>query len=225
MDKKHIVKSYDAEIDLLRSKITEMAVMAKEQLQRASEALLNRDGTLAKDVIRGDSDVNQLQTEVDNLAVQMLAKRQPLALDLRYIVSGLKIAADLERIADYAANIAKNILRLNHAALDTPVRSVIRMTELAGKMLKDVMEAYQNSDDEKAVDVWHRDDEINRIYTELLSQLREYMSQDSENTKAFTALLFTARCCERIGDHITNVAESVYYIVHAEPYHGDAREF
>jgi phosphate transport system protein len=139
-----------------------------------------------------------------------------MAVDLRNIISGLKIAADLERIADYAANIAKHVIELNSISLDQPVQSIIAMAEVARSMLEDVINAYMETDIERAVEIWHRDSQINQIYGELLGQLRSFMERDSENIKAYTGLLFVARCCERIGDHITNVAESVYFIESGE---------
>jgi phosphate transport system protein len=148
----------------------------------------------------------------------MLAMRQPMGSDLRHIISALKIAADLERIADYAANIAKNVMDLDHVSLEKPVELIIRMAELASHMLKDVIVAYREVDVRKATAVWHRDEDINKIYADLLSHLRSYMKADSDNINVYTSLIFAARCCERIGDHIKNVAESVYFITHGESF-------
>jgi phosphate transport system protein len=128
----------------------------------------------------------------------------------------LKIATDLERIADYAANIAKNVMHLDHVSMEKPLGLIIRMGELASHMLMDVIDAYRGSDVRKAIAVWHRDEDINQVYADLLSHLRSYMKADSDNINAYTSLIFAARCCERIGDHIKNVAESVYFITHGE---------
>lgn len=218
MEKKHIVKSYDEELDLLRLKISEMGKKAYEQLARAMDALMKRDDELANEIIKDDIDVNALQAEVNDLTISMLAKRQPLAIDLRLIVSALKMATDLERIADYAKNIAKHVFDLNHLTLDEPNRYIISMCECAFTMLEDAMDAFHESDEKKAVKVWQKDSDIDEEYTELLIFLHNIMSRRPENTKAFTALLFVARCCERIGDHITNLAESVYYTVTGTSY-------
>ena len=156
---------------------------------------------LASEVIDNDTRVNLLQEEIDNFSVRILAMRQPVAIDLRSIIAGLKMAAEIERIADYAANIAKNVANLNQVSLEKPVALIIGMAEVAQQMLQNVVEAYRALDVDKAVSVWHRDQEVNRIYADLLSQLRTYMSVDTENLKTYTSLIFVARCCERIGDH------------------------
>jgi phosphate transport system protein len=221
MAKKHIVKSYDDELELLKSKVTAMGSAAEEQIAKAIECLKKRDSGLARETIKADAWVNLLQNEIDGLTVRMLASRQPMAVDLRYIVSALKIATDLERVADYAANIARHVMDLNHVALDKPVASIVTMAQTGREMLKNVMEAYAETDVETAVEVWHRDEEINRRYTDFLSQLRDFMVNDIENTKAYTSLIFVARCCERIGDHIKNVAENVHFIKHGEVYQGE----
>jgi phosphate transport system protein len=216
MPKDHTVRSYDQELDLLISKISEMGKVAEEQLAKALEALITKDSQLAVNVIYSDLQVNDLQNAVDRLTVRMLAMRQPMGSDLRHIISSLKIAAELERIADYAANIAKHGMDLDHVSLEKPVGLIIRMAELASHMLKDVIDAYRKADVHKAMDVWHRDEEVNQFYTDLLSQLRSYMKVDSDNINTYTSLIFTARCCERIGDHIKNIAEGVYFITHGE---------
>jgi phosphate transport system protein len=216
MSKDHIVRSYDQELELLMSKISEMGKVAEEQLAKAVEALITKDSRLAVNVIYSDAQVNDLQNTVDGLTVRMLAMRQPMGSDLRHIISALKIAADLERIADYAANIAKNVMDLDHVSLEKPVGLIIRMAELASHMLKDVIDAYRETDVRKAIAVWYRDENINQVYADLLSHLRSYMKADSDYINAYTSLIFTARCCERIGDHIKNVAESVYFITYGE---------
>jgi phosphate transport system protein len=216
MPKNHIVRSYDQELDLLKSTISQMAKVAENQLTKAIEALITKDSGLAVNVICSDAQVNDLQNAVDRLTVRMLAMRQPMGSDLRHIISSLKIAAELERIADYAANIAKNVMDLNHVYLEKPVGLIIRMAELASQMLKAVIDAYRKIDAQQAMHAWHRDEDINQIYADLLSQLRSYMKADSENINTYTSLIFSARCCERIGDHIKNIAEGVFYITHGE---------
>jgi phosphate transport system protein len=218
MPRDHTVRSYDLELDLLISKISEMGKVAKEQLAKAIEALITKDSRLAVDVIYSDAQANDLQNSVDRLTVRMLAMRQPMGSDLRHIISALKIAAELERIADYAANIAKHGMDLDHVSLERPVGYIIRMAEVASHMLKDVIDAYRKTDVRKAKAVWQRDEDINEIYADLLSQLRSYMKADSDNINTYTSLIFTARCCERIGDHIKNIAESVQFIARGESF-------
>ena len=216
MSRDHTVRSYDQELNSLKSKILEMGKAAEEQLAKAIEALITKDNKLAVNVIYTDSQVNDLQNVIDRLTVRMLAVRQPMGSDLRHIISALKMAAELERIADYAANIAKNGMNLNQVYLEKPVRLIIHMAELDIQMLKDMIGAYLELNIPKAIEVWHRDEEINQIYADLLTQLRSYMKADSDNIDTYTSLIFTARCCERIGDHIKNLAEGVYFIIHGD---------
>jgi phosphate transport system protein len=219
MAKKHIVKSYDEDLDLLRSKLLEMGGEAGDQISKAGQALLNRNGGLADVIIVSDEKVNLLQQEAEELGIRILATRQPMAQDLRNVISGLKMASELERIADYAANIARHITDLDpHLDLDQPIAAINEMTDLAIKMLTDIMDAFTNGDVQKAIRVWHRDDDIDQIYADLLGDLRVRMSEDSDNIKSYTGLIFVARCCERIGDHITNLAENVHYIEHGKTY-------
>ncbi len=215
----HIVKSYDEDLDLLKSKLSEMGREAEDQIIKANQALLKRDLGLADLVIVSDEKVNVLQQEAEELVVRIIATRQPMAQDLRNVISGLKIASELERIADYAANIARYIPDLDHYLdLDQPINATTEMVELAEKMLTDIMDAYANGDLQKAIAVWHRDDQIDSIYADLLNNLRARMSEDSDNIKAYTGLIFAAKCCERIGDHITNLAEIVHYIEQGKNY-------
>lgn len=212
MAREHTVKAFTQELDLLKSKVLEMGAECEGQLARAVHALVERNTKLAKEIIIGDTKVNQLQREVDDLAIRMLALRQPMALDLRNIVAAQKIAADLERIADYAANIAKEVVDSRDLLLESAVKSIVQMAETARHMLSDVLDAYQRLDVKKAVEVWYLDEKIDKIYFGLLTKLRTLMIEDSKNINASTRLLFVGRCCERIGDHIMNVAENVDFI-------------
>lgn len=220
MRREHIVRSFGKELDLLKSTILEMAEKAEEQFNKALQALIKGDQNLANEVVKNDKKVNTLQSEVDNLAFNLLAKRQPMAVDLRNIISGLKIATALERIADNAARIANNAKELNRISIKKPIESIIRMIELARHMLMDVIHVYQDLDAKKATEVWHRDKEIDLIYTEILTCLRDYIAQDSLNVSAYMRLIFVARCCERVGDHIKNIAEDIYFIINGEIYTG-----
>jgi len=224
MRKEHTVKAFTQELELLKSKVFEMARECEGQLAKAVHSLVERDTELARYIIEGDSKINRLQSEVDELAIRILALRQPMALDLRNIIAAQKMAADFERIADYIANIAKHVIDLESISLEKPIRSIVKMTNSALEMLRDVLVAYQELDVEKAVEIWHRDREIDKIYFSLLTQLRTTMIEDSTRVAPSTTLLFMGRCCERIGDHITNVAENVEYIVSGEMYHGRPME-
>ena len=219
MSVRHIVKSYDEELGLLKSKLLEMGSEVEDQISKATKALLERDSGLAELVIVSDQKVNVCQQEVEELGVRILATRQPVAQDLRGVIAGLKMASELERIGDYAANIARHIpdldLQLN---LEKPIAVIAEMVELVKGMLTDIMDAFADGVVSKAIAVWHRDDRIDAIYADLLNGLRAKMAEDSDTIQACTGLVFVARCCERIGDHITNIAENVHYIEHNKTY-------
>ena len=220
MNSKHIVRSYDEELDLLKAQVLQMGKMAHRQLTRALETVVSRDSSAAEAIMADDAPIDALQKEIDRLTLAMLAKRQPMALDLRKIVSGIRMASDLERIADYSANIARHSMELNSVDVQKPVESILKMTEKAKTMLSGVMTAYQDGDPELARQVWHEDEAIDQIYARLLKDLRDFMTGEAEHAKPFTALMFVARCCERIGDHIQNLAENVHFIITAHMYHG-----
>lgn len=218
MDGKHIVRSFDRDLDDLKAQIIEMGNASKSQLSMTIQALINKNRALARQIVAGDQAVNAMQREVDRLTVDLLARRQPLALDLRMVVASLKIAADLERVADYSANIARHVFTLDHLATDEPIASIHRMMTIAEDMLTQVLTAFDTLDREQAKAAWTRDDDIDHIYKKILTQLRTFMSKAPDSINASTSLLFVARCCERIGDHITNIAESIHYIVEGTPF-------
>ena len=215
MVQEHIIKSFDEELERLQENLLLMGKHVEAQLDAAVNALVGRDNT-AESIVQNDTIVDGLEHEVDRLTVRMLALRQPVGIDLRSILSALKIATDLERIADYAANIAKCIEDLSASTLIDPVDSIVRMTQVAKTMLEDVLQAYSRSDIKLAIDVWHRDDLIDKVYSQLLIQLRHSMKQDAMNIDPCTTLIFVGRSVERIGDHVTNISEHVYYQVVGE---------
>jgi phosphate transport system protein len=213
----HIVKSYDEELQRLNRMIVEMGGLAESQLAEATEAVQERDSDLAARVIEDDAKVDQLERDLDNLAVRLLALRQPMARDLREIVVALKIASDLERIADYAANVAKRSIALSQSPPIQPTHALPRMARLALLLIKDVIDAYVERDADKALDVWNRDEELDEMYASLFREFLTYMMEDPRNIGACTHLLFMAKNIERIGDHATNIAENLYYLVHGTP--------
>ena len=213
----HIIKSYDEELERLNNMIVEMGGMAESQLAAAIDAVMKRDSDLAASVIEGDTKVDQLERELDNLAIRLLALRQPMARDLRQSIAALKIASDLERIGDYAANVAKRSIALNQTPPVKPVYAIPRMGRLCQAMIKDVLDAYVERDADKALPVWLRDEELDEMYTSLFRELLTYMIEDPRNITACTHLLFIAKNLERIGDHTTNVAETLYFLVHGTP--------
>jgi len=213
----HIIKSYDQELQRLDNSIAEMGGMAESQLTAAIEAVSKRDGDLASSVIEADSKVDELEHEVEAQVVRLLALRQPLARDLRQIVAALKTSTDLERICDYAANVAKRSLVLNQTAPVKPVYALPRMSAVCLAMIKDMLDAYVDRDADKAYAVWLRDEELDEMYTSLFRELLTYMIEDARNITACTHLLFMAKNLERIGDHTTNIAETLYFLVHGKP--------
>jgi phosphate transport system protein len=217
MSSEHVMKGYDEELRRLNNIITEMGGLAESQLATAIEAVVERDSDLAASVVEGDAKVDQLQHELDNLALRLLALRQPVARDLREIFAAIKIASDLERICDYAANVAKRSIILDQSPPVQPVYALPRMARLAELLVKDVIDAYVARDADKAYGVWMRDEELDEMYASLFRELLTYMMEDPRNIGASTHLLFIAKNIERIGDHATNIAEDLYYLVHGTP--------
>ena len=214
MPAEHIMKSYDEELGRLSKMIVEMGGLAESQLAAAIDAVARRDSALALRVVEGDAEVDELERELDNLAIRLLALRQPMARDLREIFVALKIGSDLERICDYAANVAKRSIALAQTAPIQPVHALPRMAHLALRLVKDVIDAYVAHDADKALDVWRRDEELDEMYASLFREFLTYMMEDPRNIGAYTHLLFMAKNIERIGDHATNIAENLYYLVH-----------
>jgi phosphate transport system protein len=217
MVSEHIIKSYDEELQRLDNTITSMGGLAESQLGAAIDAVMRRDSDLAAEVIENDAKVDKLEREIESLVMRLLALRQPMARDLRQSIAALKIASDLERIGDYAANVAKRSIALNQAPPVKPVYAVPRMGRLCQAMIKDILDAYVERDAEKALAVWLRDEELDEMYTSLFRELLTYMIEDPRNITACTHLLFIAKNLERVGDHTTTVAETLYFLVHGTP--------
>ena len=214
----HIVKSYEAELKVLERKIGQMGGMAEQLLAEAFGALEQRNPARAKAVAAQDAAIDQLQRELEEQAIVMIARRQPLANDLRQIMAVLKVAGDLERIGDLAKNIAKRaeaIASENHPKqLMTGLRHMVDMT---ARGLKDVLDAFSQRDAEKALKVWREDEQIDALYNSLFRELLTYMMEDPRNIGLCTHLLFGGKNIERIGDHTTNIAETVHYLALGVP--------
>ncbi len=217
MVSEHIIKSYDEELQRLDNAITQMGGLAESQLGAAIEAVVKRDSDLATEVIERDVDIDNLEREIESLVVRLLALRQPMARDLRQSIAALKIAADLERIGDYAANVAKRSIALNQTPPVRPRLCRAAHGRLCQAMIKDMLDAYVERDADKALAVWLRDEELDEMYTSLFRELLTYMIEDPRNITACTHLLFIAKNLERVGDHTTNIAETVYFLVHGTP--------
>ncbi|SDD70957.1 phosphate signaling complex protein PhoU [Rhodospira trueperi] len=213
----HTVRSFDAELVQLANTVVRAGGLVEAQLAAAVQALVRRDSRLAAEVVAGDAKVDALEREIQDSAVRLLALRQPVAQDLRHIVAALKIAGDLERIGDYGANVAKRTMVVNQAPPVRAVAAMPRMARLAQEIVKDVLDAYVERDVERAIAVWHRDEEIDELHTSLFRELVTYMMEDPRNITSCTHLMFIAKNVERIGDHATNIAETIYYLVQGRP--------
>jgi phosphate transport system protein len=208
----HTVKSFDVELRRLIQEIAQMGGLAEEQLAQAIDALARRDSEAATKVIESDRRIDLMEHDAGTLAVRILALRQPMATDLREVVAAIKISSDIERIGDYAKNIAKRALQLNQLGPLRPVSSIPRMGRLAQQIVKDVLDAYVEKDAALALAAWRRDEEIDDLYTSLFRELLTYMMEDPRNIGPSTHLLFIAKNIERIGDHATNIAETVHFL-------------
>jgi phosphate transport system protein len=210
----HIVKSYDEELQRLTGEIQRMGDLALKELEAAISAVIERDSDSAQRVVDSDADVDALEHEVSHDVIRLLALRQPMARDLREVMAALRIASDIERIGDYAANVAKRAIALNRVDLVRPVFALPRLAELAGELVSEVLIAYRDRDADRALLAWARDEELDGMYTGLFRELLTYMMEDPRNITACTHLLFMAKNIERIGDHATNIAENIYFLVH-----------
>lgn len=207
----HIVRSYADELQFLSAQIAKMGGHAETILTDATQALIKRDSELASQAIEADKRVDELDADIEHQVVSMLALRQPMAVDLRSIVSALKIAQSLERIADHAKNGAKRALIINQSAPMEATRGILRLSDVAKEMLRSVLNAYVNSDAEAALKVRDRDEDLDLLYDGYFRECLTYMMEDSRSITATTHLLFIAKNMERIGDQCTNIAENVYY--------------
>ncbi len=217
MASEHIVSAFDQDLNELKNKVSEMGGLAEAQLVNALEAMQHRDTDLAARTIESDARVDDMEREIDAFVIQLLALRQPMASDLREIVVALKMSSDLERIADYATNVAKRTMTLAQSPPVRPAHAIPRMVRLALSMIYDVLDSYSDRDTDKAIEVWRRDEELDEMYISLFRELLTYMMEDARRISSCTHLLFVAKNIERIGDHATNIAESIYYLVEGRP--------
>ncbi len=211
----HTVKSYEEELTFLDNKIAHMGGLTERLLGQAFDSLNRRDPKLAAAAIVSDKSIDNLQREIEDHSILMIARRQPVANDLRHIMAALKIAGDLERIGDFSKNIAKRALAIAGESHPKPLLAGLgHMVELALRQLKDALDAFADRDAEKALVVWRKDEQLDAMYNSLFRELLTYMMEDPRNIGLSTHLLFGAKNLERIGDHTTNIAETVHYLVH-----------
>jgi phosphate transport system protein len=210
----HTVKSYDKELDTLERRIAEMGGIAEKMVVDAMDSLANSDSALAGVVVATDPRVDALQREIEDLAVRAIARRQPVAIDLRELIGVIRVAGDLERVGDLAKNIAKRTVKIG-AQMRAP-GAIVRlkhMNEVAIELLKDVLDAFAQRDEERAREVWERDVDLDALDDAVFRDLLTYMMEDPRNISLCAHLLFSSKNIERIGDHATNIAETVVYLV------------
>jgi phosphate transport system protein len=214
----HTTRAFDGDLQELVRLVAEMGGLAERQIVDSVDALVRRDKQLGAQVVAGDAQLDQLQRVIEERAVLTIAKRQPMAVDLRVIVSSLRVAADLERIGDLAKNIAKrvHVLDSNFQPLKL-IRGLEHMTTLVQSQTKSVLDAYAAQDLPAAMAVWKGDEEVDAICTSLFRELLTYMMEDPRNIGFCIHLMFIAKNIERIGDHATNIAETVFYMIEGQP--------
>jgi phosphate transport system protein len=206
-------RQFDEELKQLKEKLMRMASLTEKSISLAVKSLKDRKEKLALQVFKGEEAINLLDVEIDNLGMKLMALRQPMAVDLRFINSAMRIAVELERIADLSVNIAERVLDLLKVPLLKPLIDIPRMAEMAQNMVKDSIDAFINRDDQSARDVCERDDEVDDLNNQIFRELLTYMMQDPTTIKRAVDLILVARHLERIADHATNISEDVIYYV------------
>ena len=206
----HTVKAFDEELDQLRATVSEMGGLAEAAIRDSMEALVRRDSVAAAEIVERDRRIDALEAEIERQAVQIIALRAPMADDLRDVIAALKIASMVERIGDYAKNIAKRVPQVEDSKI-RPLSLLPEMARIAGEMVHNVLDAFAARDAEKAQQVCERDAAVDDFYNSIFRALLTHMMENPHNITPATHLLFVARNLERIGDHATNVAEMVYF--------------
>ena len=212
----HIVRSFDEDLRRLRDMIARMGGLAERQVNDMTLALVRRDTELAATVVQRDAHIDQLEREVEAFCVRLLALRQPVGLDLRLVVSSMRVAHDLERIGDYAANGAKRSIVLAEQPSVGSLNGFSRMAALVQENLTGAIDALVAGDADRADEVWAADAPVDDIYNGIFREMLTFMMEDPRNITAATHLLFVAKNLERIGDHSTNIAETVHFAVRGE---------
>ncbi len=212
----HLVKSYDTELKRLRSMMTQMGGIVESQVALAAEAIMHRDAASATRAVEEDPKVDALERDVESHVIRLLALRQPVGDDLRLVVASLKMTGDLERIGDYASNVAKRSIVLSQFSIPFSLAGLAHMAHMVQGQLKSIIDALGENDADKAMEVWRSDQVVDDIYNAIFRELITYMMEDPRNITPCTHLLFIAKNLERIGDHATNIAENLYYAVKGE---------
>jgi phosphate transport system protein len=209
----HIVGSFDAELEKLTALVVDMGALVRHQVDAATECLRSRDQKAAAKIIASDDHIDEIQLRLEDMVIQMIAKRQPVAVDLRETISTLKISTDLERIGDLAKNNAKRVVAMNNQQVPAGIGATLdALSVLAVEQLERALQAYARRDQALARSVWENDNRVDMAHTALFRELLTYMMEDPRSIGYCAHLLFCAKNLERVGDHATNIAENVFYI-------------
>lgn len=206
-------EKFEYDLKVLQSKLTELSELTRVSLIQAIEALENQNIDLALSVIESDKEIDKLEEEINDLAILLIAKQQPVAIDLRRIVTTIKIAADIERMADFAVNIAKSTIRIGNEPFVKPIEHIKSMYTIVIDMLVKLMKAFQEEDVIAAKEAADMDDQVDELYGQTIREIFNIVSEKSEYINQITQLAFIARYLERTGDHATNIAENIFYLV------------
>ena len=218
----HIVASFDAELQKLSALVVDMGAKVQSQIEITAQALRNRDAEMARNIVEADKMIDAQQSRIEDTVIQMIAKRHPVAIDLRVTIATLKIATDLERMGDLAKNNARRVIAMSEQPQPAVVGANLdTLSVRVSDQLSQVMRAYDNRDKNLALAVWTSDGEIDTLHTALFRELLTYMMEDPRSIGYCTHLLFCAKNLERIGDHATNIAENVHYIATGQVFPGN----
>ncbi|GGA62882.1 phosphate signaling complex protein PhoU [Pelagibacterium lentulum] len=209
----HTVKSYEDELTELARSISEMGGLVEKAISNATDALIRSDHELARATVAADKKVDAVQRQIDEMAVSIIARRQPMAADLRLVIASIHVANDLERIGDMAKSTARRSTQIEGLAMSSQFKNGLRhMGELALRQVKNALDAFAARDKDVAIDVVERDTEVDALYVSLFRELLTYMMEDPRNITMCTHLLFCGKNLERVGDHSTNIAEQAYFL-------------
>ena len=212
----HTVKSYEEEMQSLNDNLVMMGSLTDNQMADAMAAVIKVDKESVDKIVKNDGKINELRTTIDNQITNVLVKRAPMAIDLRITISTMKISHDLERIGDLAKSVAKKVKPLPVDLPDELIGSLRRLGDLVQKQLKDALDAYLNKSKDKAIEIWKKDEQVDDLTNLAMNEVATYLQKDKKNLEMATHLLFVTKNIERAGDHITNIAESLYYLIEGE---------
>ena len=212
----HTVKSYEEEMQSLNDNLVMMGSLTESQMADAMAAVIKVDKDSVDKIVKNDGKINELRSVIDNQITTVLVKRAPMAVDLRITISSMKISHDLERIGDLAKSIAKKVKPLPVDLPDELIGSLRRLGDLLQKQLKDALDSYLNKSKDKAIEIWKKDEQVDDLTNLAMNEVATYLQKDKKNLEMATHLLFVTKNIERAGDHITNIAESLYYLIEGE---------